>query len=67
MAKFTNNLIKECGSDFFAIDIGYVKDKQKWCIVEINPCFSLDDFGVDIKSYMMFTFDFYNKYIASVN
>lgn len=40
---------------FKCVDVGYINNR--WVIVEINPPFSLDDFGVDIDSYMRFCID----------
>jgi len=58
-----NDFIKqilEISDGFYAIDIGYDND---WSIVEINPPFSLDDYGISMHNYVRYAIDFYKKSI----
>jgi hypothetical protein len=58
--NFINDLIKLSHQEFFCIDIGYIIDKKEWAVVEINPPFALDDYGIKLNDYMDYFFDFWN-------
>ena len=49
-------LIELTGFRFKCIDIGFISESE-WVIVEINPMYSLDDYEMDITSYMNFCID----------
>lgn len=53
-----NEILQIAKNDFYAVDIGYTLDLNRWSIVEINPPFSLDDFGIDLALYMQYCVDF---------
>jgi hypothetical protein len=57
-----NTIIKklvEITDDFKCIDIGLVQngDNYDWCVVEINPPFSLDDYDIPFEEYIQFCID----------
>ena len=54
--SFINELI-EITDTYRCIDIGYSNEMNTWMVVEINPPFSLDDYEIDIDSYMNFCID----------
>lgn len=47
---------------FYTIDIGYTMEHD-WCIIEINPPFSIDDWGINLDSYMIFCMDYIDKFV----
>jgi hypothetical protein len=56
--KFIDDILKTVlPNDFMCIDVGFIKNQNEWAIVEVNPPFSLDDYGIDIDSYMQFCID----------
>ena len=60
--NFIINLTKMTNGKFYCIDIGYIKDKNKWAVVEVNPPFALDDYGILIDDYMLYTIDFWKSF-----
>jgi hypothetical protein len=50
-------LVLLTGDKFRCVDIGFVPNKCKWLVVEINPPFSLDDHGIPLNMYMEFCID----------
>ena len=56
--NFIDDIILITGNTFKCIDIGYIYNKEKckflWCIIEINPPFSLDDYAIPINDYINF-------------
>ncbi len=63
--KLITNL-EEITDDFRCVDIGLIKkdNKFEWCIIEINPPFSLDDYDMPFEDYIRFCIDAC-KYINS--
>lgn len=54
---FLEKLTKLVGESFECVDVGYIPDKKQWCVVEINPPFSLDDYKINLNGYMEFCID----------
>lgn len=52
-----NDIINITNERYLCIDIGYIKEYNKWGIVEINPPFSLDDHKILLDDYMSFCID----------
>lgn len=63
-----NDLIKITNNKFRCIDIGLsiINNKKKWIVIEINPPFSLNNYDIDIKSYIDFCIDSFED-IKKVN
>lgn len=56
-SDFEQELLAICKRDFYAIDIGL--QGTEWSIVEINPPFSLDDYDINIDTYVRYGIDFW--------
>lgn len=56
-SKFIQELVRISNNNFFPIDIGYIPDQETWAIVEINCPWALDDYGLDINTYMTYCLD----------
>lgn len=52
--QFIDDVIDKTNGIFYVIDVGFIKELNKWAIVEVNPTFSLDDYGIDIDAYMSY-------------
>jgi len=57
--NFVEEIILTCGKEFFAVDIGFIKENSEWAIVEINPPFALDDYEIDLEIYIKYGTDFH--------
>lgn len=53
------NIIRLAKEKFYCVDVGY--DGSKWIIVEVNPPFSLDDFGIELDKYIQYAVDFWMR------
>lgn len=60
-SQFLDEIIQHSKNNFYCIDIGYLCDTQQWAIVEINPPFSLDDYGISNDKYFQFAKDFWSQ------
>lgn len=54
-----NKLVDLVGDKYKCIDIGLTIKNNSfvWCIIEINPCFSLDDYDIPFDGYINFCID----------
>jgi hypothetical protein len=50
---FINQLVN-VSADYYAVDIGWAQNIV-WTVVEVNPPHSLDDCGIDLNQYMLFS------------
>lgn len=58
MDKFIESIVPLVSKSYKCVDIAYsIKPVARWVIVEINPPFSLDDYKIDLDSYMNFCLD----------
>lgn len=53
--QIQNDLVAVTGENFRCVDVGLTSGK--WIVVEINPPFSLDDYGIALQAYMSFCID----------
>lgn len=60
---FINSLVIKTGELYRCIDVGFDILTKKWIVIEINPPFSLSDYGIDINNYMSFCIDFFKHFI----
>lgn len=59
-----DKILQIAGEQFLCVDVGY--DGSQWIIVEINPPFSLDDFGISLSDYIQYATDFWTKLEANM-
>lgn len=56
--EFLQEIIKNNKIDFCVIDVGFCKNlktgKKDWCVVEVNPAFAINSYGMDIEKYYNF-------------
>lgn len=57
--NFIDDILKINPYNFIIIDIGQMSD-GKWCIVEINPPFSISSYGLNIERYFQYCNDVWN-------
>lgn len=60
--QIAQELVIATGNGFRCIDVGLAEktmsaSSAKWIVVEINPPFSLDDYGIPLPQYMSFCID----------
>jgi len=60
---FSENILTCSNNKFYVVDVGFVEEFNDWAVVEINPSFSLDDYGINILTYMQYCIDAWKQYI----
>jgi len=51
---FITQIINKSNNIYCIVDIGFNYGTDEWQIVEVNPPFSVDDYGLDINIYMIY-------------
>ncbi len=64
--EFIKEIISLSNKEFLCIDIGFIKSSAEWAIVEINPPFSIVDYGIPADAYIGFAIDFWKKVMSTM-
>lgn len=54
--EYVKRLVELTNEKFRCVDVGFT-NFGTWIVVEINPMYSLDDYGIEIDKYMSFCID----------
>ena len=63
-SAFVDQVAKLSDGKYCAVDIGYLPASSQWVVVEVNPPFALDDWGIATATYLQHGINFWRTEIA---
>jgi hypothetical protein len=58
---FVKKIINLSNEEFLCVDVGFIKSLGEWAIIEVNPPFSIIDYGIPVDAYVDYAMDFWKK------